>query len=179
MRTMLEFTNETIDLENLPKYEDVALTPPNPKYWNVIVINLGIVLIILGAFLGLFIFLLDDKLPNPIYPIVGYIFFAALLFFIYRLSFKKRGFALREKDIIYKNGVIAETTTIIPINRIQHVALDEGITSRSYGLATLQIYTAGGTTGHVHIAGIEVEKAKVMKELLVKRLDLMVDKEVE
>ena len=172
---MQEFTNETIDLENLPKYEDVALTPPNSKYWNVIVINLGIVLIILGAFLGLFIFLLDDKLPNPIYPIVGYLIFSAFLFIIYRLSFKKRGFALREKDIIYKHGVIAETTTIIPINRIQHVALDEGITSRSYGLATLQIYTAGGATGHVHIAGIEVEKAKIIKEVLVKRLDLIVD----
>jgi uncharacterized protein len=172
---MQEFTNETIDLANLPKYEDVALTPPNPKYWNVIVINLGIVLIIIGAFLGLFIFLLDDKLPNPVYPIVGYLIFSVLLFLIYRLSFKKRGFALREKDIIYKHGVIAETTTIIPINRIQHVALDEGITSRSYGLATLQIYTAGGATGHVHIAGIEVEKAKIIKEVLVKRLDFIVD----
>lgn len=179
MRTMQEFTNETIDLENLPKYEDVALTAPNPRYWNVIVINLGIVLVFLGAFLGLIFFLMDEEKPNPVYPVVGYVLFSALLFFIYRLSFKKRGFALREKDIIYKHGVIAETTTIIPINRIQHVALDEGITSRSYGLATLQIYTAGGTTGHVHIAGIEVEKAKIIKELLLKRLDLMVDKEVE
>lgn len=175
---MQEFTNETIDLANLPKYEDVALTAPNPKYWNVIVINLGIVLLALGAFLGLIFFLIDDdEKPNPIYPIVGYVLFSALLFFIYRLSFKKRGFALREKDIIYKHGVIAETTTIIPINRIQHVALDEGITSRSYGLATLQIYTAGGATGHVHIAGIEVEKAKIIKEVLVKKLDLIVDKE--
>lgn len=172
---MKEFTNETIDLANLPKYENVELTAPNSKYWNVIVINLGIVLIIIAAFLGLFIFLLDDKLPNPIYPIVGYVFFAAFLVFIYRLSFKKRGFALREKDIIYKHGVIAETTTIIPINRIQHVALDEGIISRSYGMATLQIFTAGGASGHVHIAGIEVEKAKIMKEVLVKRLDLIVD----
>lgn len=175
---MQEFTNETIDLANLPKYEDVALTAPNPKYWNVIVINLVIVLIIIATFLGLFIFLLDDKLPHPTYPIVGYVIFSALLFLIYRLSFKKRGFALREKDIIYKHGVIAETTTIIPINRIQHVALDEGLISRKYGLATLQIYTAGGATGHVHLAGIEVEKAKIIKEVLVKKLDLMVDKEI-
>lgn len=176
---MQEFTNETIDLANLPKYENVELTAPNPKYWNVIVINIGIVLLFIGVFLGLIFFLIDDVKTNPIYPIVGYVFFAALLFFIYRLSFKKRGFALREKDIIYKHGVIAETTTIIPINRIQHVALDEGITSRSYGLATLQIFTAGGATGHVHIAGIEVEKAKTIKEVLVKRLDLMVDAAAE
>lgn len=176
---MQEFTNEPIDLDKLPQYQNVELTPPNPKYWNVILINLSIVLLIIGACLGLFFFLLEDKRPNLLYPIVGYLIFAALLFFIYRLSFKKRGFALREKDIIYKHGVIAETTTIIPINRIQHVALDEGIISRSYKLATLQIFTAGGATGHVHIAGIEVEKAKIIKEVLVKRLDLIVDAAAE
>lgn len=176
---MQEFTNETIDLENLPKYENVELTAPNPKYWNVIVINLSIILLLACGALATLFYLVDDEKPNPFYLLAGYLVFCALLFLIHRLSFKKRGYALREKDIIYKHGLIAETTTIIPINRIQHVALDEGITSRSYGLATLQIYTAGGATGHVHIAGIEIEKAKIMKEILVKRLDLMVDKEVE
>lgn len=170
---MQEFTNEPIDLEKLPKYQDVELTAPNPKYWNVIVINLSIVLVMVGGALTLLWYLIDDEKPKLTYLLGGYLLFVALLFLIHRLSFKKRGFALREKDIIYKHGLIAETTTIIPINRIQHVALDEGITSRSYGLATLQIYTAGGQTGHVHIAGIEVEKAKVIKEALVKRLDLL------
>ena len=170
---MQEFTNETIDIANLPKYQDVELTAPNPKYWNVIVINLSIILLIIGGALATLLFLVDDEKPNPFYLLSGYLVFSALLFLIHRLSFKKRGFALREKDIIYKHGLIAETTTIIPIHRIQHVALDEGITSRSYGLATLQIYTAGGASGHVHIAGIEVEKAKIIKEALVKRLDLL------
>lgn len=170
---MQEFTNETIDLENLPKYQDVELIAPNPKYWNVIVINLSIILFLVGGALATLFFLVDDEKPNPFYLLVGYLIFCALLFLIHRLSFKKRGYALREKDIIYKHGLIAETTTIIPIHRIQHVALDEGITSRSYGLATLQIFTAGGATGHVHIAGLEVEKAKIIKEALVKRLDLL------
>lgn len=170
---MQEFTNETINLENLPKYEEVELTAPNPKYWNVIVINLSIILLLVGGGLGALFYLIDDQKPNPIYLLSGYLLFCVLLFIIHRLGFKKRGYALREKDIIYKHGLIAETTTIVPINRIQHVALDEGITSRSYGLATLQIFTAGGQTGHVHIAGIEVEKAKIIKEALVKRLDLL------
>ena len=170
---MQEFTNETIDLENLPKYQDVELTAPNPKYWNVIVINLSIILLLVGGAIATLFFLVDDEKPNPFYILAGYLVFSALLFLIHRLSFKKRGYALREKDIIYKHGLIAETTTIIPIHRIQHVALDEGITSRSYGLATLQIYTAGGASGHVHIAGIEVEKAKIIKEALIKRLDLL------
>jgi membrane protein YdbS with pleckstrin-like domain len=170
---MQEFTNETIDLENLPKYQDVELTAPNPKYWNVIVINLSIILLLVGGGAGTIFYFADDEKPSLIYLLIGYLVICVSSFIVHRLSFKKRGYALREKDIIYKHGLIAETTTIIPINRIQHVALDEGITSRSYGLATLQIFTAGGATGHVHIAGIEIDKAKIIKEALVKRLDLL------
>ena len=176
---MQEFTNETIDLDQLPKYQDLELNVPNRKYWNVILINLIIFLIITGAIGGSILFLVNDLQMHLIYTIVGFIIFSVLLFLLYKASFKKRGYALREKDIVYKHGVIAETTMIIPLNRIQHVALDEGLISRKYGLATLKIYTAGGQSGHMNIAGIEVEKAKIIKEVLVKRLDLMVDKEVE
>ena len=102
-----------------------------------------------------------------------YAIIVLLTFLLYKASFKKRGYALREKDVVYKSGIIAETTTIIPLNRIQHVALDEGLFSRIYGLATLEIHTAGGSTGHMKIAGIPVEKAKMIKEALVKRLDIL------
>lgn len=168
---MQEFTNETFDLDSLPKYEEIDLTSPNAKYWNVIVINLSIILVIVGAGLSTIYYFIDDDKPKPIYLIAGYFVFCSLLFIIHRLSFKKRGYALREKDIVYKSGIIAETTTIVPLNRIQHIALDQGITSRSYGLATLQIFTAGGQTGHLHIGGIEIEKAKSIKEILLRKLD--------
>ena len=168
---MQEFTNETFDLDSLPKYEEIVLKSPNPKYWNVIVINLSIILLFIGGGLATIYYFVDDEKPKPIYLVIGYLVFCALLFIVHRLSFKKRGYALREKDIVYKSGIIAETTTIVPLNRIQHVALDQGITSRSYGLATLQIFTAGGQTGHLHIAGIEVERAKNIKEILLRKLD--------
>ena len=168
---MQEFTNETFDLDSLPKYQEIELTAPNPKYWNVIVINLSIILLFVGVGLAAIYYFVDDDKPKSIYFIAGYIVFCALLFIIHRFSFKKRGYALREKDIVYKSGIIAETTTIVPLNRIQHIALDQGITSRSYGLATLQIFTAGGQTGHLHIAGIEIEKAKSIKEMLLRKLD--------
>ena len=39
---MQDFTNTTIDLDALPKYEEVVFQKLQPKYWNVIVINLMI-----------------------------------------------------------------------------------------------------------------------------------------
>lgn len=170
---MLQFTNETIDLDQLPKYQEVKLNAPHVHYWRVMLINLFIWFLITGG--GLAILLIFNEEIREYLGVICAVFIAfwLLLTILYRASFKKRGYALREKDIIYKSGIIAETTTIVPLNRIQHVALDEGLFSRMYGLATLELFTAGGQTGHMHIAGIEIERAKIMKEALVKRLDLL------
>lgn len=170
---MENFTNEVIDINQLPKYEAVSLTSPHPKYWNVMVFNICIFFLISGGALATL--LVVNKTVKPyLYPIlIAYVIILTTTFILYYLGFKRRGFALREKDIIYKSGVIAETTKIIPLNRIQHVALDEGLFSRIYQLATLEIHTAGGSSGHMQIAGIPVESAKIIKEALIKRLDLL------
>ncbi|WP_199138605.1 PH domain-containing protein [Pedobacter sp. ASV12] len=176
---MLHFANETIDLDQLPKYEETKLNAPHASYWRVILINLLICLLLLSGALAMLFFLNQEIRPYLVPMGIAYLLVWILLFVLYRASFKKRGFALREKDIMYKSGIIAETTTIIPLNRIQHVALEEGLFSRMYGLATLQLFTAGGQSGHMHIAGIPIAKARVIKEALVKRLDLIENPAIE
>lgn len=170
---MPEFTNEVIEIDSLPKYQSVNLTNPHPSYWKVMRINISIFILFGALGLGLFIFFNEKIRPYSIYLSIGFIVIAVLIFLLFRASFKKRGYALREKDIIYKSGIIAETTSIVPLNRIQHVALDEGLFSRMYKLATLQIYTAGGDSGHMHIAGIPIDRARSIKEALLKKLDLL------
>ena len=98
---------------------------------------------------------------------------AVLLFLLFRASFKKRGYAIRTKDVIYKSGIIAESTTIVPLNRIQHIELNEGLLSRIYKLGSLQIFTAGGQSGHLHIAGIPINEAKSIRDLLLNKLELI------
>ena len=170
---MSDFTNEPIEIEMLPKFQEVRLNTPDPRFFRVIVINILILLIFSAIGLSLLLFFNVHVRPYGLYVIGGLMLLFLLIFLLYKASFKKRGYALREKDIIYKSGIIAETTTIVPLNRIQHVALDEGLFSRIYKLATLQIYTAGGSSGHMHIAGIPLEQARAIKEALLKKLDLL------
>lgn len=168
---MKSFTNETIDLDQLPAFEHISLSRPHPDYWKVIVFNLLLWLAVLGACL-IALCLIDPEVGEQRLVIGGsFLIFAVLLFIIYWASFKKRGYALREKDLIYKSGIIAETTTIVPLNRIQHVELNEGFIPRIFRLAKLQVFTAGGQSGHLGISGIEVEKAKRMKDMLLKKID--------
>ncbi len=167
---MQPFTNETIDLNTLPKYEETPLTKPDRKYWKVIIINLSIFLLLMAVSLGLLTLFNESVQMNWMLWTALFIVFSVFLCLISRASFKRRGFALREKDVLYKSGIIAEKTTIIPLNRIQHVALNEGMFSRMFGLGTLQIYTASGSSGEIHIAGIEIEQAGAIREALVQRL---------
>jgi len=168
---MPQFTNETIDLGQLPNYQDTILTKPHPAYFKVISLNLLIFLLALALGMA-FIFYIDPQIRKNLFLFLSaFAALALILFVLYWFSFKKRGYALRAKDIMYKSGIIAETTTIVPLNRIQHVALEEGVFSRLFKLGKLQIYTAGGQTGHLEIAGIPILQAKSIKEILLQHID--------
>jgi membrane protein YdbS with pleckstrin-like domain len=168
---MHDFTNDVLDTNALPKYEEVELTAMSSKYWNIVCLNICIFLLILGAGMAMLIVFKNASTSTLYLAIAAYLLFAVLLFFLYRIALKRRGFAVREKDILYTSGIIAISTTIVPFSRIQHIALDEGIFSRMYGLGTLKIFTAGGSSGSLHIPGIEIELAKSIKELLMKQIN--------
>jgi membrane protein YdbS with pleckstrin-like domain len=169
---MQEFTNDPIDISLLPQFQEVALNGLSPKYWKIVVINMAI--FIAATTTGLtMLLLLNTEIKRYTYIIIGvYLVLIALMFVLYRSALKRRGFAVREKDIMYRHGLIAISTTIIPFSRIQHIALDEGLFSRMYQLGQLRIFTAGGNSGSLHIPGIEIEEAKQIKEMLMKQISL-------
>lgn len=168
---MIDFTNDTLDIGNLPKYEEVPLNAVSKKYWNIVVLNLLIFLLFLAA--GVLVLLYFYASARPYIYIIagGYITLAIILFLLYKTDIGRRGYALREKDILYRSGIIAISTTIIPFSRIQHIALDEGLFSRMYQLGQLRIFTAGGSSGSLHIPGIGIEEARQIKEILMKQIN--------
>jgi membrane protein YdbS with pleckstrin-like domain len=59
---------------------------------------------------------------------------------------------------------------VIPYNRIQHVALHEGFISRYFGLAKVEIFTAGGSASDIKIPGIAITQAEDIKQLLMGKI---------
>jgi len=173
------FINEVIDISSLPKYEEIALQHPHSDYWKIICINLSVFLSTIGAGTAILLIFINEIRGYTFLITAVYVVFAAILFLLYRASFKKRGYAIRTHDVIYKSGIIAESTTIVPLNRIQHIELNEGILSRFFHLGSLQLFTAGGQTGHIHISGVPIEEAKSIRDLLLNKLDLTENKPIE
>jgi membrane protein YdbS with pleckstrin-like domain len=92
------------------------------------------------------------------------------MFWLANKAFKRKGYALREKDVLFTRGLIAHKTTVIPLNRIQHVALHEGFLSRMYDLSEVQIYTAGGSSSDLSIPGVPKEEALKIKNYLLTQI---------
>ena len=163
---MNEFTNETINISTLPKFEETALNPLQKSYFKVMLIQFGIVygILLIGIIVLYFISIKELIQDKIIYFAIGWLVLLVLNFLYLRVSFAKKGFALREHDVIFKSGVISETTTIVTNNRVQHVALHQGMLSRIFGLASIELFTAGGSSSDLKINGLLLDDAKKIKE---------------
>ena len=169
---MKNFTNETIDINQLPKFEEVTFIALHPKYFKVVLINLGIVIAIFILAPIILSVINPELFSGSVWLILG-IVIPILLIFIVTFSiigFKKKGFAFREHDVLFRRGVIATNTIVIPYNRVQHVALHEGFISRYFGLAKVEIFTAGASSSDIEIPGIEKEQAENIKQLLMGKI---------
>lgn len=167
---MENFTNEAIDTTQLPRFEFVPYTPLHAAYWKVLLINTGILAVIITTVsYGLFINIPELK-GYEVRSAAGLLVLFVLILFFMRLGFSKKGFAFRNHDVLFRHGVIATSTMVIPYNRIQHVALHEGIISRMFGLAKIEIFTAGGNSSDLEIPGIKKEHAENIKQLLMGKI---------
>lgn len=167
---MENFTNETIDTTQLPKFEEVPFSKLHPSYWKITLIYIGIFFLIFGSGYGLAFAFIDELIPLQTHAWIGLMVLFALVIFFSRIGFHKKGFAFRTHDVLFRQGIIATNTMVIPYNRIQHVALHEGFISRIFGLAKIEIFTAGGSSSDIEIPGIAKEQAESIKQLLMGKI---------
>lgn len=86
-----------------------------------------------------------------------------------RIAVRRKGYALREHDILYHTGVLWQRVTAIPFNRVQHVETTSGILERLFGLASLVVFTAGGSGGDLRIRGLEACAADRLRDYILGR----------
>ncbi len=153
---------------SLPNVEELAFTNIHKNYLKVIVFNFFLVLAItIGA---VYFFINKTKktffLDNSLYIFLGIAIIFSVILTLLIIGFFKRKYALREKDISYKSGVLIHTLITVPFSRVQHIEIDEPPFSRFFKLATLNIYTAGESGGDLKIKGIPKQEALKIKEFI-------------
>ncbi len=168
----MDFLNTQIDPTTLPRLEDVEWKPVERIYMRVLRIRW---LIFTAVLLAIVSFVLS---VNPVLRQTSFLIIAGLLVFIpsflyiflVQRAFKRRAYALREYDILYRHGWLFQTTDACPFNRIQHCSVNSGPLERNYSLASLSIYTAASGEADIKISGLKEETANSIRELIMKKI---------
>ena len=92
------------------------------------------------------------------------------------ISVPRIGYAIRDKDILYKSGVFWQTVTVIPFNRIQHVEKSSTPLDRRFAIATLQIFTAGGSGGDLKIHGLSATTAENLRVFIIEKVGSSIER---
>lgn len=82
----------------------------------------------------------------------------------------RRGYAVREKDLLYKTGVLWRSVRAFPFNRVQHTKLDTTLLDRRFDLASLSVFPAGGGRGN-RIRGLGRETAERLRVYISERIE--------
>ena len=164
------FNNILLELPDITKIEFKKI---DRKYFKVILVVYF--LFFISLFIGLVLlhqFLFLEELKA--YIILLYTFFIIIFGFIFlylKLGFPMKKYALRERDISYKSGLLIKKITTVPFSRIQHVEIDEKPISRLFGLASLSVYTAGDSSDDLVVKGLKKEVAIQLKEFIITKID--------
>jgi membrane protein YdbS with pleckstrin-like domain len=166
----MTFTNEQIHTDALPSIEDVTYEKLDAKYRLMSLVQAAVLSAILLIAYGTAAFF-EPVLLRVLYLVlflsawlVFSVFYAAAAYFAY----EKAGVALRERDILYKSGIFFQDVEAVPFNRIQHCELSQGPLERYFGLSSVSVFTAGGSSSDVVIEGLSREKAIRLKNYILR-----------
>ena len=156
------FTNNQINVGDLPKVEELQLESIHPKYLIILVINIcSFIGIAMGGISLARYFSEDDsiiRVSGVSLLLIGLL--GILVLTVYYLGFKNRKYAIREKDMTYTHGFIVKKQITLPYNRIQHLEIRRPFLARKLGLSTLKIYSAGESGGDLAIKGLPKDVAE-------------------
>lgn len=167
----IPFQNNLIT--SLPDITKIAFQKIDKSYLKVVLINFFIVFIpLLITLIVLHQLIFDDEFKEYItFIYIAFLTLFGSIFLHLLLTFPKRKYALREKDISYKSGLFVKQMTTVPFSRIQHVEIDEKPISRIFGLSSLSVYTAGDSSDDLEIKGIKKETALQIKEFISTKIN--------
>lgn len=172
---MVNFSNVPINFEDIPHAEEVQLRPIDKKHLWVKLVNTILFYLILALIaIGFYMF---DKTPPPFfdeylhYVLLGLALVAILSVLMAVMGFKYKGYAIREKDIIFQSGLIFRKVIHVPFNRVQHAEVNQGVLDRYLDLAKLKVFTAGGSKSDLSIPGLINQDALDMKAFILNKTE--------
>ena len=175
MSEQLIFRNDEVRLNELPVIENTYFHPLERSYRSILILSAVLTwcAVVLAAWLitpsvGLPVLV---SLRLTLALMLAAVFSGLAHLVLIALGFRLKGYAVRDRDITYKTGLLMRRQTSIPYSRIQHVEVRQGILERYFKLGKLNIYTAGGQSSDLSIPGLRNEDAQNLKAFILRTME--------
>jgi len=165
----MSFSNAQVDISNIPLIEDIDFQGLDKRYLTAELIATLIFWAIIGIGASALLFFNPGEFSTLIISlIIGALVLLIITSFIMLiLGFKKKLYAVRERDIVYQSGLLWRKFTVLPYKRIQHAEVQQGPIDRLFELSKLNIFTAGGSSSDMSISGLEINQAQSLKHFIL------------
>jgi membrane protein YdbS with pleckstrin-like domain len=177
LETWPDVANGQVDLDQRPSIDNLQTLAVSPKYR---VCNLLVTCAIFGTLLlcGLVVqlelfFSLEAAVSIGVSIAMGVIFLLGLLIFVYHwFADPLVRYGVREQDIVLSKGLIFYKRICQPLLRVQHIEVNRGPIQRLAGLASIQVFSAGGESHTLEIPGLPLATAEALRQFILDHKDL-------
>ena len=169
------FQNPEIALHTLPDMDDLDWQQIHPTYARRLQLERALFVSAIAIATLAATLILDIPVDKAIMFWIPLIVFAIPLLVWPLVSVPRRGYVVRDKDIVFKSGVIWRSVTAVPFNRVQHVETSNTPLDRKFGLANLQIFTAGGSGGDLRISGLAADTAEQLRVYVLEKVGVSIE----
>lgn len=130
----------------------------------------------------------DSLIFGFIIAVLFYLLFVIIVAEIYaRMSYNRYLYEITHDEVKIEKGIIWKKYTSIPYEKIQNIDIKRGIIARLFGFSTVDIETAGRSSGfggynirfggrnkryesEGHLAAIDIEGAEKIREFVMKKI---------
>jgi len=165
----MAFVNLQVSMTDLPNADELVLEPMAEAYEREVKVQQLIIWLPL---------LIVSFVPYLLAQIVFLLLIPAVMLLfatvVSRLVIKKsqvKGVALRDHDMAYRSGLFWRKTVIVAFNRVQHVEVSSGPLQRKFGLASVKLFTAGGSSVDLRIDGLTADRAEHIRAFIAAKID--------
>lgn len=173
----MSFSNSSLSLEQIPALREIETQGLSEKYrptnilFNIILFA-TLMLIVSAIFFQPFF-----KVPDNVFRIYPYMMsvlgaLGVLIPVFHFFADPIKRYALREQDLSFTSGLIFRKTVCQPILRIQHIEVKRGPIERMVGLASIQVFSAGGAVHTFEIPGLEADVAQQIRQFILDHKDV-------
>lgn len=152
--------NEPLDVKGLPLLADDNFQPVDPRYLRVALFGRAVFAAVVLLVSVVALVVLDFGTWSIVTSALVVLGLVAASAGGKVVAVRYLGYQLRDRDVSVRRGFLVRHQETIPFVRVQHARLRRGVLERRFGLATVEVNSAGPDLALVGLAADDAERIK-------------------